>query len=128
MAARAFDLSLRLIDETEAGGWLPADAGEEHPVVELVNATMKTGAKLAGALNGTDWPPEVEFCAGVVVRLKRARGCLDDALGAAESCAEQNLTDAAWLAAVTNDLTSIAGETDVLIAELRTRLGRGFEY
>jgi hypothetical protein len=127
LAARAFDLSLRLIDETAARGWLPADASEEHPVVELVNATMKAGAKLAGALNSIDWPPEVAFCAGVVVRLKRARSYLGDAVGAAESCAEQNLTDFAWLAGIRSEVDSIAGETDALIAELRTRLGRGFD-
>ncbi|MDB6115386.1 MAG: hypothetical protein JWQ62_2331 [Lacunisphaera sp.] len=47
---------------------------------------MIAGAKLAGALNGPDWPPGVERCAGIIVRLKRARVYLDDALRALESC------------------------------------------
>jgi hypothetical protein len=88
---------------------------------------MSAGAKFAGALNGEAWPPTADDCAGKIVRLKRARGYLDDALLAVESCAEQELVDAAWLAGVQRELNQLAQAGDELIAELRTRLERGFD-
>ena len=122
LAERAYELSLRLMQEPEANGWLPPDATEEHPLADLGSSAAKAGAKLAGALNGQDWPPDVEFCAGTIVRLKKARGYLDDALHALESCQEQKLTPSDWLATASAELTALAQETDTLIADLRARL------
>ena len=127
LAEQLFALSLRLTKEPEARGWVPADAGEEHPLIELGASAAKAGAKLAGGLNGREWPPTVDLCGGVIVRLKRAREFLDDALGAAEACAEEGLGDAAWLAAVCAELAQIARECDGLIAELRAKLERGYD-
>jgi hypothetical protein len=124
LAEQAQELTLRLMREPKERGWLPESAGEEHPVVELVAGVMKAGAKLAGALNGRDWPPDVERCAGVIVRLKRTRGYLDDAMRAAESCQEQKLTETAWLAAVLVEIVDLANETDLITADLRARLER----
>lgn len=125
LAEQLFALSLRLTKKPEARGWEPADAGEEHPLIELGASAAKAGAKLAGGLNGREWPPTVDLCGGVIVRLKRAREFLDDALGAAEACAEEGLGEAAWLAAVRAELEQIARECDGLIAELRAKLERG---
>jgi hypothetical protein len=125
LAEQLFALSLRLTKEPEARGWVPPDAGEEHPLIELGASAAKAGAKLAGGLNGREWPPTVDLCGGVIVRLKRAREFLDDALRAAEACTEEGLGEAAWLAAVRAELAQIARECDGLIAELRAKLERG---
>lgn len=125
LAQRAFEFSLQVRHQAKAGGWLPADAGEEHPVAELEGSLMKAGAKLAGALNGREWPPNLESCAGIIVRLKRARVYLDDALRALESCQEQQLVDSAQLGVALVEIVDLANDADELIAELRTRLERG---
>jgi hypothetical protein len=127
VAERAFEVSVRLMQDVEARGWVPDDAPREHPVAELVGAAMSAGAKFAGALGGEEWPPPVDFCAGKIVRLKKAGDYLADALRAADSCAEEKLTDAAWLAAARGELDSLARDCDALIEELRARLKRGFD-
>jgi hypothetical protein len=127
LAERAQQLTLRLMDETEEHGWIPEDASREHPVAVLVASVMSAGAKFAGALNGEDWPPPVDFCAQNIVRLKRARSYLDDALLAADSCTEQNLTEPGWLEQTRRELQALGEECDALIAELRGRLERGFD-
>ena len=124
LAEQAFELAARLMEATEARGWISESAMREHPVVEVVNAVMSASAKLAGALNGCAWPPPVEFCAHTIVRLKRARDYLDDARRAAEACAEQNLVETEWLAAVCREIEEFAGATDALLAELRAKLAR----
>ena len=125
LAERAHELTLQLMRESEAGNWVPENANDEHPAADLINAVMKAGAKLAGALNGEEWPPGVEVCASVIVRLKRARGYLDDALRAAESCREENLIKPAFLGPTVVELVDLAHEADELIAELRAKLERG---
>jgi hypothetical protein len=128
LAARAFALTLRVMRDVEERGWIPAKAGQEHPVAELMTGISKAGAKLAGALDGRDdWPPPLEFCAGVMVRLKKAAGYLEDAKLAAESCREESLVEPAWLAEVTREAAAIAAETDALITGLRARLERGLD-
>jgi hypothetical protein len=127
VAERASDLTVRLMRDTDRHGWVPDNASREHPVAELLGSTMAASAKFAGALNGDAWPPPVWACAGKIVRLKRARGHLDHALLAAESCAEEKLTEAVWLAAVRAELTALACECDDLIEELRARLKHGFD-
>jgi len=124
LAEQAFELSLRLRQEPPARGWLPKEAGEEHPLVDLGAAAAKAGAKFAGALNGEIWPPDVESCGGKIVRLKRARGYLDDALRAAEACAEQKLADKVWLTEMKRELNELVLACDELIIELRARLER----
>jgi hypothetical protein len=69
----------------------------------------------------------VDLCAHAIVRLKRAQGYLDHALLAAESCAEQKLVDAAWLANVQREIAALGGDCAGLIKELRARLDRGFD-
>lgn len=127
LAKRSFAFCLRLVRESEGRGWIPKDASAEHPVLEVINGATRASVKFAGALNGGTWPPEVELCAHTIVRLKRAREHLDDALAAAEACAEEQLVDAAWLAIVQRELGEFARECDTLIAELRAKLGRGFD-
>ena len=125
LATRAFELTLRVAHEIRARGWLPDDAGQEHPVMVLRLSIMGAGAKLAGSLNRENWPPPLDFCASTIVRLKKAAGLLEDAKLAAESCREEALTNPSWLAEVTRELEAIAAETDAFIAELRARLENG---
>jgi hypothetical protein len=125
LVERVTELALQWRDLAEVEGWLPGDAGQEHPVAELLDATLIAGPKLAGALNGSYWPPEVDFCAHTIVRLKRARGYLEDALRASESCHEEKLIKPDRLGPMMAELVDFIRETDDLIAELRTKLERG---
>jgi hypothetical protein len=125
LVERLTELHVRLHDQAEAENWVPEDAGQEHPVQELLDATMIAGAKLAGALNGGLWPPELDFCAGTIVRLKKAREYLDDALRAMESCQEEKLLTPAHLGPTVVEVVDLAHEVDELIAELRARLEGG---
>jgi hypothetical protein len=127
LAERTFEFSVRLHQEVKQRGWQPGDASPEHPVVELVAGVMKAGAKMAGALNGEDYPPPVDQCGQSIARLKRAARYLADAQLAAEGCAEQQLTAADWLAGIRREIAALAQETDAVIAELRERLKRGFD-
>jgi len=110
-----------------AEGWRPEEANPEHPINELLDASMIAGPKLAGALNGYYWPPEIDFCAHTIVRLKRARGYLEDALRATESCREEKLIRQEYLESMVGALIQFIREADELIAELRAKLERGMD-
>jgi hypothetical protein len=125
LVERVTEFSLQLRATAKAEGWHPEGASEEHPVCELLDATMIAGPKLAGALNGRSWPPAVDFCAHAIVRLKRARGYLEDALRAAESCHEERLIKPRHLGPILVELGDFIQDTDTLITELRERLQRG---
>lgn len=126
LAARAFEFSLRLMREPEARGWITDETPAEHPVAVLIASVSSAGAKMAGALDGgEDWPPPVDFCAGTIVRLKKAANYWDDARLAAESCRDEGLVESGWLAEISNEITALASATDGLIAELRARLEDG---
>jgi len=125
LVERVSEFSIQLRRTARDEGWIPQDATQEHPVVELLDATMIAGAKLAGALNGRHWPPAIEFCAHTIVSLKRARGYLEDAMVALESCQEEKLIQPAHLGPIVVELTDCVQEADALIAELRARLERG---
>ncbi|HEY5552319.1 MAG TPA: hypothetical protein VIK52_10550 [Opitutaceae bacterium] len=127
LAERASDLTVRLMRASEEENWLPDGASSEHPIAELVDGVMCASGKLAGALNGSYWPPSLDECAGVIVRLNRARGYLDDALSAAESCQEEKLLAPRHLGPIVVEVADIAHEADALIAELRARLERGVD-
>ena len=127
LAERAFELSLRLHQDVKAAGWRPAGASPEHPVAELLAGVMCASAKMAGALHGGEYPPPVIFCGQSIARLKRAASYLADALLAADSCAEEKLVDAAWLATARREIEALAAETEAVIAELRARLHRGWD-
>lgn len=125
LVERTMELSLQMRKTAKAEGWRPEEASQEHPVAELLDATMIAGPKLAGALHDRSWPPEVDFCAHTIVRLKRARGYLDDALRAAESCREEKLIPPTRLDPWVTALNGLVTEADTLIAELRAKLERG---
>ena len=115
---------MQVMSETDERGWLTDKDGEEHPVAELVDTLFKASVKFAGALNGRDWPPGIEECAGIIVRLIKARVYLDDSLRAMESCQEQKLVEMAWMGVVLVDVIDLAQEADEIIYDLRKRLKR----
>jgi len=127
LAERAFELAVRVHREVRDRGWQPADAGREHPVVELVAGVSSASAKIAGALDGEDYPPPVDLCGQAIARLKRAAGYFADARLGAEACAEQRLVEAAWLDGVVREIAAVADGTNAIIGELRERLKRGFD-
>ncbi len=119
---RATDLFYLLHELNETESWVTPEAQVEHPVRALIEATMGVGPKLAGALAGRRWPPPLDFCAMTIVRLKRVRGYLDDALAATESCREENLIPTERLGPIVVELIDLARDIDALIGELRVRL------
>lgn len=125
VAKRAQDLADLVHQLAEDEKWIPEDAQREHPAAELVSVTMIAGVKFAGALNGQTWPPEIEFCAHTIVRLKRALGYLEDALNAAESCREEKIIKPAHLGPIVVEIIDLVDDTADLITELREKLERG---
>lgn len=126
LVARCSALHSRFRKDFEARGWLREGDPREHPLNELLIGVMFAGPKLAGALNSLDddedWPPEPLFAGGVLVRLKKARGHLRDALAGADAAAEQGLADAAWLAIARAEVVKLIAEVETLIAEVRSVL------
>lgn len=118
----ALELASRIFREPEANGWIPDGASREHPVLELINDITSGSVKLASALGGEVWPPDPAVCATRIVRLKRARGYLADALAAAADCREQRLVAAEWLQGVITEVEHLAYGCDELIGQLRSRL------
>lgn len=125
VAVRAQDLAALIHQLAADEKWIPADSHMEHPALELRNATMIAGVKIAATLNGQTWPPEIEFCAHAIVRLKRALGYLEDALNAAESCREERIIQPAHLGPIAVELIDLVDDIAELITELREKLERG---
>ncbi len=125
LVARCSALTTRLLRETEERGWLSNADPEEHPLREVVNGVMIAGPKLAGALNrldDEDWPPEPLYAGDTLVRLKKARGHLRDALAGLSDAAEQGLASPTWLAVVRAEVVKIVAEVETFIAEVRAVL------
>jgi hypothetical protein len=119
LVTRSTDLAVRL--HREVKGWLPEGASAEHPLSEIVTGVMIAGAKLAGALTNHDfeWPPEELFAGDVLVRLKKARGHLRDALAGVDAADLENLATPGWRAFVRHEIRAILAEVEELIDEVR---------
>lgn len=125
LVERARELAAQLIEAERDKQWVPEGAMEEHPAAYLVECVAKAGAKLAGALDGQVWPPEIDECGMIIAQLKRARVYMDDAITALESCQEQKLIEVEIMGVVFVEIIDIAKEADDIIAELRARLKDG---
>jgi hypothetical protein len=120
------EFSLRIHHEAEDGGWLTDDAPDEHPVREVVESWMIAGAKLAGALNSTaeeGWPPEKLFAGDTLVRLKKARDLLRDAIRGLDAADEENLAPATWRIEVRRETGETLSKVQELVHEIRQVLG-----
>lgn len=125
LVAKCVALRERLHKDCEARGWVRESDSQEHPLNELLMGVMIAGPKLAGALNtldDEDWPPEALFAGDTLVRLKKARGHLRDALAGADAAAEQGPADAVWLAVARAEVVKLIAEVETLIAEVRAVL------
>ncbi|MCW1924930.1 hypothetical protein OKA05_20375 [Luteolibacter arcticus] len=115
---RCVELAVRL--HHEVGEWLPKDAPQEHPLLEVINGVQSASAKLGGALESADeWPPDKLFAGDVLVRLKKAREWLRDALHGIDAADHESLATPVWRAFVRKETGEILGEVEGLIAEVR---------
>lgn len=126
LVERCMDLAVRLMREVQDAGWLDAAASREHPMQELVDGVQIAAAKLGGALNGSFqdgvWPPPDYAIGNTLVRLKKARQLLRDALAGADSALADGLAPEAWLITAKLDIQDVLDEVLRLIAELRGTL------
>ena len=117
------DLAVDLYKDVAAAGWIPAGAHEEHPLHELVHGVRSAGPKLAGALGMAgwpgDWPPDSLIAGHVVVRLKKARGYLRDAMRALDSAEEEGLATPKWRHQMRLKIIDVLAKTQDLIREVR---------
>lgn len=127
LSERGRVLSLKVMSAVDRAGWKPDVSPGENPLIDLVQAVAKAGGKLAGALDGRDWPPLVDECGLCIAWLKRARGLLTDAAVAGDFCRGQNLIPAEELEAILSETLVLKTEVSSLIDELRERLARGFD-
>lgn len=126
LIGRTLDFAVRV--HKDAREWLPEDCSGEHPLVEVMNGLTTAGVKLGGALGVVDedeWPPDALFAGDVLVRLKKARGYLHDALAGLDSADQENLASPGWRAFVRKETEEILGEVEILIAEVREVLADG---
>lgn len=117
---RAMDFSVKL--RADIADWLPEDATSEHPLREIAWGVQLASVKIGGALGHDDdepWPPEALFAGDTLVRLKKSRDSLRDALRAMDSADEENLAPAPWRIATRREIAEILGEVQKLIQELR---------
>jgi hypothetical protein len=127
LSDRARELSLKLMEYGDTGTWVPDDAGPEHPALDFIQSVMKAGGKLAGALDGREWPIEVGDCAMCIAWLKRARSHLEEALCAGDFCRQRSLVPDTELVGALAETKVLLDDVEGLIAELRERLARGFD-
>lgn len=124
LVERCSDLAGKLHRDLEAAGWLPKEAQQEHPLVEIVDGAMIASAKLAGALSShyEEWPPDALFAGDSLVRLKKARGYLRDAMRGLDSADEEHLATPTWRAETRREIAEILAEVQGLIAQVRETL------
>jgi hypothetical protein len=115
------ELGSRVREDIEDHEWLPEDAQEEHPLRELVRGILFAATKLAGALNGREdeWPPEALFAGDCLVRLKKARGYLTDALAGLDAAEADKLVEAGWISLLRQELQGIRQSVQAKINEVR---------
>lgn len=123
------DLAIALYHDVQNAGWAGEEAQDEHPLREIVNSVTSAGAKLAGALGMAsrydDWPPERSIAGNVIVRLKKARGHLRDALVALDSADEEALATPPWRHQTRLRVIEIHAQTEAFLREARGVLEAG---
>lgn len=129
LVVRCHALAHRLVEEPEARGWLTDAEGGEHPLRELVDGILSADTRLAGALGSkqemAEWPPVQALAGSVLVRLKKAREHLRDALAGLDAADAQNLAEPAWRGEMRAEAGQILSEVERLIGEVRASLEQG---
>jgi hypothetical protein len=115
------DLAVEISKQIRAAGWMPEDAHQEHPISEIRDGVMIASAKLGGALGMADeeWPPEPLFAGNVIVRLKKARGYLNDALRGLDAAEEEALATPQWRHETRIKVIDVLAQTEELLREAR---------
>jgi hypothetical protein len=117
------DLSVALHHEIHDAGWLEEDAHQEHPLREIMDGVSIASAKLAGALGMSsrmdEWPPDELIAGNVIVRLKKARGYLRDALRGLDSAEEEALATPQWRQQTRLKVIDVLAQTEILLREAR---------
>ena len=117
------DLAVALYHEIHNAGWLAEDAHEEHPLWEIQHGVTNASAKLAGALGmssrSAEWPPDQMIAGNVIVRLKKARGYLRDALRGFDSAEEEALATSKWRQQARLKVIDVLAQTEDLLREAR---------
>lgn len=118
------ELGYSVRETIEFNALLPEDAHQEHPLHELMHGLWSAGAKLAGALNGDpgDWPPPPLYAGHTLVRLKKARAYMADALAGLDAAVAEKLGPSEWLADLRLNLETMQTEIQQHINEVRDML------
>ncbi len=118
------DLAVKIHKNVADAGWVAADAQEEHPLREIVFSVSSASAKLGGALCG-EWPPDRLIAGSVIVRIKKARGYLRDALRGLDSAEEEALATPKWRHQTRLKVIDVLAQTEALLREAREVLKAG---
>ena len=124
------ELAVSLHHQIKANGWLTEAHSAEHPIREIADGVMIASAKLAGALGShldDEWPPDPLIAGNTLVRLKKARRYLRDAIRGLDSADEENLATPAWRARVRAEVMPILTAVQELIREVREILAEADE-
>ncbi len=120
---QAKELCYQLYRDVREGEWIPASATSEHPLQEVLDGVSLASAKLAGALGGfgreDEWPPPPLFAGDKLVRLKKARRSLRDALAGLDAADEERLADADWRRRTRHAVSTLLTQVEQLIREVR---------
>lgn len=118
-------LGLRLHRAMRDNNWVAEGASQEHPLNGIADCVQIASGKLAGALNGDEddvWPPPPLFAGNVLVRLKKARNYLRDALAGLDAADEQRLAVPEWRSQARIEIVAVAAQVEALIKEVRDTL------
>lgn len=123
------NLAVELHHQIHEAGWLPEDAHQEHPLWEIQHGVSSANAKLAGALGMSlgeeEWPPDRIIAGNVIVRLKKARGYLRDALRGIDSAEEESLATPQWRHETRFKIIDVLVQAEDLLREAREVLAEG---
>jgi hypothetical protein len=122
------DLGCKLHRDIRDNGWVSETALAEHPLYDLAACVEMAGVKMAGALirdEGDTWPPPALFAGDKLVRLKKARSELRDALAALTAADGQGLAEAQWRQETRSELDRLLCAVNAFIRDVRNVLENG---
>jgi hypothetical protein len=127
LVVRTTDYAIGLWRELVGNIEKKATLTPEHPFVEITDGVTFAGVKLAGALQSSmrrgEWPPDPLFAGDSLVRLKKARGHLHDALAGLKAAENDGLLGGIRLDEIGREIRGILAEVEILIADIRRILG-----
>jgi hypothetical protein len=122
LAEECTELGFKISQDLQDSGWVSSDFYNEHPLQELLYGIQCASAKLSGGLDSLDgeWPPPRYAIGHLLVRLKKAREHLRDALRGLDAADEENLAVPAWRQVVRNEVDDILSDVIRLIDDVRS--------